>query len=556
MAFAGSKSIDDRRRRRLAAANDEGAPVANIAEPGLPLAELIRLASAGVQVRTIPGIPLRSWVLWTCVSGLATAMAGFLALVIAAELLPHHFTPLVERLLTGTPPKIVAYAEAVLWLAAGQLCFLVAWCRSRSQLDFAGRYRLWPRVGLCCFLASLCSATDLHGGLTQVLQNLTGWNLWRPHVLAWLVPVCVLAIPAFRAVLADMRGSTSSASLLRFAAFVCVVGLAADGFAEQLAQFPWVATSAPLWRLWGSFWLVMALWVHLRHVCYVCADPPEAGTSSLMRMRSLFGKIPLGSLFRFRRANATSTEKVVRKRRRKADAEEIDDSEETPKRTRKKSATAAKPKRQVKPRVRVPLDVDADFSDEGEADSSEETEDESEAMSPQPSGRQTGQQAVSSTGKSARGGESLSSRRQDEDDRYHGLTPEEAAEWAALEQATSPAAGSKASSSNSGYATGEKSRAQASPRQPQATPAANSRTPGSSSSDVGQPQKSRTVEAEAASRQPQRSSNDDEEFDDDYYRVDDGESSDDTEGSAVDRRQRREQKKQQAREEKRNRGRR
>jgi hypothetical protein len=360
MAFAGSRTTGERRRRRLAVEADRDGESVDAPQLGIPLAELLQRSAASRPVRKVPGLPVRAWLMWTIVGTLATLMAGLLSLVALADKLPAALAPISQALLLGSRPAIVLYTETILWILIAELALLVGWCRSCSPLDFAGRYRIWPRAAIIAAATSLCIATGVHHGIQTVCCQLLERNIWRPEVTAWLIPIVLFWGPTIRLLDRDLRGDRTGLILFRMSITMLAIGLLADGLATELADYPWMQAASPLWRLWGSFWLAISLWVHLRFVAYETADPPSPEERKALRLARLISVIHLP---RFLKRRAAVADTPAARRRRKKATEETDEAETTEpvRRTRKKPASAStttKTKRTTKPRVRVESSAD------------------------------------------------------------------------------------------------------------------------------------------------------------------------------------------------------
>jgi hypothetical protein len=354
MAFAGSRTTGERRRRRLAVEADRDGESVDAPRLGIPLAELLQRSAANRPIRKVPGLPVRTWLMWTIVGTLATMMTGLLSLVALADKLPAALAPISQALLLGSRPAIVLYTETILWILIAELALLVGWCRSCSPLDFAGRYRIWPRAAIVAAATGLCIATGVHHGIQTVCCQLLERNIWRPEVTAWLIPVVLFWGPTIRLLDRDLRGDRTGLILFRMSISMLAIGLLADGLAIELASYPWIQAASPLWRLWGGFWLAISLWVHLRFVAYETADPPSPEERKALRLARLISVIHLP---RFLKRRAAVADTPAARRRRKKATEETDEAEsaEPVRRTRKKPASSSttKPKRTTKPRVRV-----------------------------------------------------------------------------------------------------------------------------------------------------------------------------------------------------------
>ncbi len=399
--FVGSKSLDDRRRRRLAV-NGDGAPVEGPAPeegPSRVESELVMSAAAA------PWVPVYEWRIWTY-----GAMLGLLLTAVSFALAqPSAFrpelAPLTRHLLQGSHPVLAAVVQTMFWCLCGQLAMLISWYRAQCKLDFNGRYRVWPWAAAFCGLAAFCSATNAHLYFSEIVMQ-TGWLAWRSETVAWLLPTCVAALPLTVLIDRDVRRGRSTVYTLRTAWLLGLTTAGLELFAAELPAEFWYPAARSIVPLFFGATLFLGFWLHARVVAFVCPDPPECdepGAASQLLGAGRWCAQLAGWLmgFLFRRRTRTTAEdatdaKPKRRSRKTADAEE----DATPKRKRK-----APVKRASKPRVSAKVvdeeDEDDSYSDEteeafdgDEAESSSPTENEwededSEVETPPPPARQT-----------------------------------------------------------------------------------------------------------------------------------------------------------------------
>ncbi len=362
--FVGSKSLDDRRRRRLAV-NGDGAPSENaLPEEGASRVESELVMSAAAA----PWVPVYEWRIWTY-----GAMLGLLLIAVSFALAqPSAFrpelAPLTKHLLEGSRPVLAAVIQTLFWFLCAQLAMLISWYRAQCKLDFKGRYRVWPWAAAFCGLAALCSATNAHVYFGEIVSQ-SGWIAWRSETVAWLLPACVAAIPLTVLLDRDVRRGRSTVYTLRTAWFLGLTSAILELFAPELQEQFWYPAARSIVPLFLGATLFLGLWLHARVVAFVCPDPPDSGepgaASQLRgagRWCAQWAGWLMGLLFR-RRSRVVMTEdeadaKPKRRSRKTVDAE--DDT--APKRKRKAPA-----KRVSKPRIRTKV---------GEAEE-EETEDDS-----------------------------------------------------------------------------------------------------------------------------------------------------------------------------------
>ncbi len=168
----------------------------------------------------------------------------------------------------------------IFMLLAGQLALLIGWVRSRSPVDFSGRYRCWK--WLAAFLA-----------VSGVLW-ITGWHGLLPDLACLAVEPLIGPVGAGRAVLVVVPAAALSLGILiriipdmgrnRWTQFlVCVAAVQAgiwvlSGHHFQNTESPQIVADAVL--LLASGTILSALLLHARFVLYVSKDPPETASAS------------------------------------------------------------------------------------------------------------------------------------------------------------------------------------------------------------------------------------------------------------------------------------
>ncbi|MCH7688862.1 MAG: hypothetical protein IH899_19630 [Planctomycetes bacterium] len=173
-------------------------------------------------------------------------------------------------------------------MLSGQLAMLSWWVRSRSPLDFGGRYRVWMKIAAGSILASLFLITDFHFLITEAIQRQTGISHSSQLKLCWLVPAAMCAAFLLRMMHQEMRENRLSLVLLWTAA---ACGLTTtlqivNAPLPQLEGDPQLVKAGT--ALFAQLGLMMSLLFHTRHVIYVSLDPPAKKSLSVW------------SLFRFR----------------------------------------------------------------------------------------------------------------------------------------------------------------------------------------------------------------------------------------------------------------
>lgn len=368
--FAGSRSPDDRRRRRLAVAGDTSGPDSDSDGGGLGrLRERL-----GEIPAASPWLPREAWKrsVMAAVFWISLTVVG---VMLVRPVAPHpQLAPAMDHLALGTRPVLAVYAEILLWTFAGQFAALVGWYRSQSELDFRGRYRLWAWAALVLTVWGFCAGTGLHTAIATIAGPRLRWPIWRAETVVWLVPAALAGLSVWWMADRDMRRCRLGVNLLRAAGVLLVISGLAHLFRADFAAQSWFPAAVLLTHYAGAGLLMTALWVQAWYVAYVSADPPEAAERVDWRGRGIALLGAARRLWPFRGRAATVDVKPKRRTKKKTDEEE-DEEEAPPKRRRK---AAAKPKRASKPRTRVkpePEEVEEEEYAEEEAETWEETED-------------------------------------------------------------------------------------------------------------------------------------------------------------------------------------
>ncbi|MCH7687247.1 MAG: hypothetical protein IH899_11295 [Planctomycetes bacterium] len=227
----------------------------------------------------------KAWKLWGIgVMGLLAGAALLRAGQFAAEAGSGTSDGFI-RLFDPANGRALRVYGSVMLLLSGQLAMLIWWVRSRSPLDFGGRYRVWMKIAAAGVAASLFLITDFHVLVMELIQGQTGINRSIQLELCWLAPVAIFAAFLLRMMHQEMRENRVSLVLLWTAA--------ASGLMTtlQIAGFPLPDSESDTQlvkagtALFAQLGLMMSLLFHTRHVIYVSLDPP---TKKSVSVRSLF----------------------------------------------------------------------------------------------------------------------------------------------------------------------------------------------------------------------------------------------------------------------------
>ena len=276
--FAGSRTLDDRRRRRIASENDEGcdSDVSVETEPPAPqggdtvdvspdddlFAE--EPAPGSMPIRRL--ISRRYWKLFVVAGALFSIGVGLLRLgfMSARGELSSHWGVVVP----GFNPLVRFYLTIIFGLSA-QLAVFIALLRSESPRDYTGRYRVWHWAAGLCGLASLWSATDLH----ILLANGIGLHYPAPilnaGLLYWLIPVIAVSFVVLGFLNREVSPSPLSCAFLWMAVLAFATATVIwSGLAGDVGWLPLTGSA-----MFGAFSVFATMLFHTRYVAYVSADP-------------------------------------------------------------------------------------------------------------------------------------------------------------------------------------------------------------------------------------------------------------------------------------------
>lgn len=373
-SIAGSRALDDRRRRRLAVTGD------GASEPGDAGAlSVLRERQLDLPAAS-PWLPRQGWRFWLIAGLFWTGLTG--AAVLLIEPVPPHpqIAPAIEHLVGGARPVLATYADIVLWTLAAQMAVLVGWYRSHSQLDFRGRYRLWSWPVLVFGTWGFCAGTSIHTAIGLAAGPHLRWPVWRAETVVWLVPAMATGLSVWWVIRNDLQRCRVSHTLIHLAISVLLLTGVGLLYQPELSTYAWGHGALVAGQFAGMGLLVTGLWWHAWYVTYICADPPDPTDPMDWRgsILALASTLLSWLMWPFRRRTADSAKPRKRKN---------DDEESAPKRRRKSTAKAKrKPRTRVKANEEESTDEDEEANDEDESASEEDwsEEDEEAAAPPKP----------------------------------------------------------------------------------------------------------------------------------------------------------------------------
>jgi hypothetical protein len=346
--FAGSRSLDERRRRRLATGSESAAlelhPDASPRRSSAAKVKRKRRGPAHFPLRKV--ISIRYWKLAAVILCATLAAAGILAGGWAASTYGEQLGPGFVFLFRLDSARLVRGFAAIGLLLAGELALLISWVRAQSLQDFNGRYRGWVFCALLGFLAAFGLQTQLAAAWSATASWLWAAPFSHKATLLWLVPTATCGLFVHVYLVREMRDCRTS-SLFAWLAALFGCGAAVIVLARPL---PLPLAHARLIECGVALLFVVcafsSLLVHARHVVYICADPPSSGPS---RLAAFVRSVRPRAIFKLERSNAKQsgqsadrdtvtslkrrTPKRTRPLRRKPSAPEVeaesDDAEST-----------------------------------------------------------------------------------------------------------------------------------------------------------------------------------------------------------------------------------
>ncbi|MCA9022425.1 MAG: hypothetical protein KDA74_19890 [Planctomycetaceae bacterium] len=280
--FAGSRSMDERRRRRLASESSESLEDSNEDIVSQNIARTHRFAAGQFPLRTV--IFPRRWKLALYYLPVLLCFSSLIAADLYRPELTRPDSALAGYLSLESSPLSHVLSGGLL-LISGQLALLIASLRTLSLHDFSGRYRLWKWVACGLFLFALCTTTSLHQVWASSVIELKLFD-WGPHtqLLAWMVPTLVLGSSVALMTYLELRGDRAGLNMT-IIAVASYVGFLTFQFTDNLIP------GAAYHHLIGSGLLMFAHWslftsllLHIHYLLYRSVDLPEKAPSRLRKM--------------------------------------------------------------------------------------------------------------------------------------------------------------------------------------------------------------------------------------------------------------------------------
>ena len=272
--FAGSGSVDDRRRRRLAQESmdtTDATPPKRRREPKTKTVKALPVEQRAVKSDVVADESIIPASIWKALalSGLGFTFWGIL---IWLNLRSNQLTGL-ELVISPRNGSGFQFLSVLAQLGTAQLSFLIFWYRSRSRKDFGGRYRVWGWAGIFWAITCLFSALKIYQPLASIAAEIWPIHFWRPEVLYWFVPFSIGVLALHQLLAQDMRLSKLSKSLW---AATLTIGLFAGGLTLGLDYLLPESTSQLIHASTVTCWQLMVMTTMLIHARFVVHVTNEA----------------------------------------------------------------------------------------------------------------------------------------------------------------------------------------------------------------------------------------------------------------------------------------
>ena len=184
--------------------------------------------------------------------------------------------PQVLQQLAGTnQPRLSTGLAGSFLVLAGQLALLIGWIRSRSTVDFSGRYRCWKWLAGCLIAIGGLWITNFQDSLPQLAQlaaePIIG-SIGAARRTLVVVPIASLTIWVLSRVVPDMSRNRWSQTIFCIGIIVAI-GRLLLSYGTQPTSVAQSVLDAILLSATGL--LVCSLLLHARFVLYISKDPPE-----------------------------------------------------------------------------------------------------------------------------------------------------------------------------------------------------------------------------------------------------------------------------------------
>ena len=160
-------------------------------------------------------------------------------------------------------------------LLSGQLALLIGWLRSRSEVDFQGRYRGWKwMAGACCTLSTILLTGTTHlvpELLADFIEVATGPIQTAKPAILFIFSV-TSAMWILGRVLPDMGRCLYAQALLVSAVLTTIVQLMLMHGAAKVSLDASIFKHMTLFATFATF---ASMLLHCRYVTFISNDPPQ-----------------------------------------------------------------------------------------------------------------------------------------------------------------------------------------------------------------------------------------------------------------------------------------
>lgn len=269
--FAGSASQDDRRRRRLVTDSNDDRSLSVLFGPGTP---------ESARNHRFPLKRLVHYKAWRiAVFELVLLLAAGGIIYLSWLGLFRDFGPGFSQLFATKTGRAFPFLWGAALFLCGQLACLIGWARSRSLIDFGGRYRVWKWTAATLFLLSAGILTGAHTALTATLDWAGLARPWTAPNLDWIVLLAAVALPLLWLTDREVRTSRVARTHLWNAVLLLSAALALPFVpAVELPQEPLFLHGV---ILGGLISLAMSLVWFTRHVLYFSCEPAQIRKSNI-----------------------------------------------------------------------------------------------------------------------------------------------------------------------------------------------------------------------------------------------------------------------------------
>lgn len=193
----------------------------------------------------------------------------------------------LQELAATSQPRISKGLAGALLLVSGQLCLMIGWIRSRSSVDYNGRYRCWKWLSGLLVLTGGLWITNVQDSLPQVAQ------LFAEPVIGFIgaarrtivvVPLAAVSLWILSRVIPDMGRNRWSQAVFSIGVMAAVARLVLS-YSPDFTAIPPTALDGLL--LSASVLMMCSLLLHTRFVLYISKDPPERTVSTKRRERQV-----------------------------------------------------------------------------------------------------------------------------------------------------------------------------------------------------------------------------------------------------------------------------